>query len=262
MSKERVLDNYQEHMRNYENTPGHSYQTLIESSRGIWAQRGKPQERTPQEIAKTISVYDKGCVLGMLIDLEIRHETNNKRSLDDVMRALYRDYYQTKHRGFTDLEFKQECEAVAGVPLKELFSYSTTVNTVNYPKYLAYAGLEIDTVTRALPALSMGADVRFSRADTALIIRNVAWPSAAFDTGLKAGDKIIKISNRRVSQKLYDSLTTSLHPGDQLQLEIKQDKQIKTITVALSAQREKSFKMTRLAHPDALQTAIYNDWLR
>ena len=149
LSRERVLANYQEHIKNYENTPGHLYQSLIESSRGIWAQRGRPQARTAEEQSKTISVYDKGCALGMLLDLKIRHETKNHRSLDDVMRSLYKKYYQKKNRGFTDLEFQQECELAAGLKLTELFSYATSVAAVNYPKYLAYAGLRIDTADRS-----------------------------------------------------------------------------------------------------------------
>lgn len=262
MSRERVLANYQEHIRGYENTPGHLYQTLVQSSRGIWAQRGKPQERTPEEVAKTISVYDKGCVLGLLLDLKIRHETGNKHSLDDVMRGLYRTYYQLKKRGFTDLEFQQACEAVAGVPLKELFSYSTTVVAVNYPKYLAYAGLSIDTVKRALPSVTMGAELKYSRSDSTMKVRNVSWPSSAFDAGLKAGDKITFPGGTRIRQQTYDSVMAGKHPGDRLPLQVVQNKQTSIVTVTLNTQMEKSFFMKPVEHPDKLQSAIYNSWLR
>jgi predicted metalloprotease with PDZ domain len=49
-----------------------------------------------------------------VLDLKIRHESGNRKSLDDVMRALYRKYYQQKKQGFTDDEFIQECESAAG----------------------------------------------------------------------------------------------------------------------------------------------------
>jgi predicted metalloprotease with PDZ domain len=262
MSRERVLANYQEHISNYENTPGHLYQSLTQSSRGIWAQRGVPQQRTPEEIAKTISVYDKGCVLGMLLDLKIRHETHNKRSLDDVMRGLYRKYYQVKKRGFTDLEFQKECETIAAVPLKELFSYSTTVKAVNYPKYLAYAGLQIDTATKALPGLTFGAELRFSKKDTSMIVTGITWPSPADDAGIKAGDKIMMIDGKRVDKQIYDSLMMAKHPGDKIQVQIKRDKQVKIETVVLSVHYEKSFSITPIEYPDELQAKIYKDWLR
>ncbi|OKS89669.1 hypothetical protein RG47T_5154 [Mucilaginibacter polytrichastri] len=262
MTPERVLANYQEHIQNYENSSGHLYQTLIQSSRGIWAMRGKPTERTPEEVAKTISVYDKGCVMGMMLDLKIRHETQNKKSLDDVMRALYKKYYQLKNRGFTDLEFQQECEIVAGSPLKELFSYSTTVAVVNYPKYLSYAGLSIDTVTKALPSLTMGAEVGYHSADTSWVVRSITWPSSAFNAGIKARDKIIEVNGMRASQSYFKSLMTDKRPGDQLQLKVLRDKKINIVSVILSTKYEKSFSITPIDHPDALQIAIYNNWLR
>jgi predicted metalloprotease with PDZ domain len=142
-----VLKGLQEHIRNYENTPGHLYQSAAAASRGIWAIRGNPFARSDKERDSTISVYDKGCILGLMIDFKIRHETGNKHSLDDVMKNLYKKYYQDKKRGFTDTEFQKECELVAGVPLKEVFSYTNTVAPVNYPKYFAYAGLDIDPAT-------------------------------------------------------------------------------------------------------------------
>jgi predicted metalloprotease with PDZ domain len=142
---EYVLNSMEEHIKNYENIPGHLYQSAAAASRGIWAIRGNPFTRTDKERDSTISVYDKGCILGLMIDFKIRHETNNKHSLDDVMKNLYKKYYQERKRGFTDLEFQKECELVAGVPLKEVFSYVNTVTPVNYPKYFAYAGLNIDT---------------------------------------------------------------------------------------------------------------------
>lgn len=262
MSAERVLENYEEHIRNYENTPGHLYQSVIQASRGIWAQRGIPQQRTPEEMAKTISVYDKGCALGMLLDLKIRHETHNRQSLDDVMRSLYKKYYQTKKRGFTDHEFQQECELIAGVSLKEVFSYANTVTPVNYPKYLAYAGLAIDTMTRALPGLTMGAEVKYSKTDSTLIVRSITWPSSAFNAGLKAGDKISMINGVSADQQSYDNLMKSKTSGDEVQLQVISGKEKRPVSVVLHKKEEKSFKIAPLAHPDALQSAIYKDWLR
>jgi predicted metalloprotease with PDZ domain len=148
---EYVLKSMEEHIKNYENIPGHLYQSAAAASKGIWAIRGNPFTRTDKERDSTISVYDKGCILGLMIDFKIRYETNNKHSLDDVMKNLYKKYYQERKRGFTDLEFQKECELVASVPLKEVFSYANTVTPVNYPKYFAYAGLHIDTVTHLAP---------------------------------------------------------------------------------------------------------------
>lgn len=135
---------------NYENSPGHLFQSVTQSSFDTWIQFFNHDENTANT---TISYYDKGCALGLLLDLKIRHETKNKHSLDDVMRRLYKEFYQQKQRGFTDEEFRTVCENIAGVPLPEIFDvYATTTLPVDYAKYLAYAGLSVDlTPVKTLP---------------------------------------------------------------------------------------------------------------
>ncbi len=83
----------------------------------------------------------------MLFDFAIRQKTNNKQSLDDVMRTLYKEYYQKKQRGFTEEELRQVITQTAGDPLTELFDYVYTTKELDYNKYLSYAGLSIDTST-------------------------------------------------------------------------------------------------------------------
>lgn len=123
----------------YENTTGHLYQSLTEASYETWS-----DGPFGGSLEKTISYYDKGPVVGMLLDLAIRHQTHNASSLDDVMVRLYREYYQQKRRGFSDAEFRQTCETVAGASLEEVFSYATTTKDLDYDKYLGYAGLRLE----------------------------------------------------------------------------------------------------------------------
>jgi predicted metalloprotease with PDZ domain len=80
----------------------------------------------------------------LLLDFKIRHETQNAKSLDDIMRKLYRDYYVERGRGYTEEEFRRVCEATAGCDLQEFFDYATTTCKIDYPKYLGYAGLAIE----------------------------------------------------------------------------------------------------------------------
>jgi len=60
-----------------------------------------------------------------------------------VMRFLYDTYYKQLKRGFTDAEFQQACETVAGVPLTKEFEYVITTKEFDYAPYLAYVGLEV-----------------------------------------------------------------------------------------------------------------------
>ncbi len=51
-----------------------------------------------------VSYYDKGAILGLLLDLEIRKRSHNSKSLDDVVRYLYTEFYK-KERNYTPADF-------------------------------------------------------------------------------------------------------------------------------------------------------------
>ena len=139
MSREDLLKDFQRDISSYEKSPGHLYQSLTSASYETWSDG--PFGRQDD---KTISYYEKGPAVGMMLDFAIRHASGNKRNLDDVMRALYRQYYLERKRGFTDEEFQQACEKAAGASLEEIFTYASTVKEPDYAKYLGYAGLSID----------------------------------------------------------------------------------------------------------------------
>jgi predicted metalloprotease with PDZ domain len=140
-TQEAYLERLGDGISSYENSPGRRFQSPAEASFDSWFGyfgRGEHLANT------TVSPYDSGLVLALLLDFRIRHETRNRKSLDDVMRTLYRDFAKKKNRGFTDDEFRTVCEETAGVPLPEIFDHwVATTAEIDYPGYLAYAGLEV-----------------------------------------------------------------------------------------------------------------------
>jgi predicted metalloprotease with PDZ domain len=136
-----LLHNFESNINAVENNPGKMHQSLTQASYYTW--RDGPFGTGGNEPGKSISYYDKGPVVGLLLDFYIRHATQNKQSLDDVMRLLYYQYYKQLHRGFTEAEFQQACETVAGKTLSELFEFIYSTAALDYTKYLSYAGLSI-----------------------------------------------------------------------------------------------------------------------
>ncbi|HLN55726.1 MAG TPA: hypothetical protein VK207_07025, partial [Bacteroidales bacterium] len=142
MSDEELYASLASNINAYENDPGKQYQTLIQASFSTWSD-GPFGSRDPEN-DRSISPYDKGAVAGLILDLSIRHASHNSASVDDVMRLLYRKYYRDLGRGFTDAEFQQACEDVAGCSLAREFEYVQTTKEIDYGLYLSYAGLTID----------------------------------------------------------------------------------------------------------------------
>lgn len=138
MDAKSLLSHLEEHINSVENNPGRHYQSLIQSSYYTW------EDGPFGNYGKGISYYQKGPIVGLLLDFAIRNATQNKRSLDDVMQLLYWNYYKNAHRGFTDAEFQQTCEAIAGLSLQPVFEYVNTTKEIDYNTYLNYAGLTLD----------------------------------------------------------------------------------------------------------------------
>jgi predicted metalloprotease with PDZ domain len=63
------------------------------------------------------------------------------------MRFLYWQYYKKLNRGFTDAEFQQACEDIAGISLSSEFEYVYTTKEIDYSSYLSYAGIKITELT-------------------------------------------------------------------------------------------------------------------
>lgn len=142
MNERELFTNFESNIDAYENDPGRLFQSLSQASFNTWSDGPFGNRESGPD--KAISYYDKGPVIGMILDFTIRNATLNKKSLDDVMRLLYRKYYKELNRGFTDAEFQEVCELVAGVSLAPEFEYVYTKMDIDYSAYLSYAGLQID----------------------------------------------------------------------------------------------------------------------
>ncbi len=139
---ETFLSRFNAELNTLENDPGRFHQSAAQASYNTWEDGPFGDSGTGPD--KSISVYNKGAILAMLLDLEIRFHTKNSKSLDDVLRELYWKYYKGKKRGFTDAEFQQVCEEVAGSSLTDFFEYVYTTKELEYEKYLNQAGLAMD----------------------------------------------------------------------------------------------------------------------
>ncbi len=99
------------------------------------------------------SVYSKSMVVAFLYDLKLRTQSHNKRSLDDVYRAIFREYRSEEARGAGSQRGQRSDGSTAA--LKVLTAYSgmqdfgssfiTNAAAINLPEQLARFGLRVET---------------------------------------------------------------------------------------------------------------------
>jgi predicted metalloprotease with PDZ domain len=258
MTQAEFLSNLQHQVQNFENKPGRLFQSATQASYDTWSDG--PFGRTGDEAYKTISYYEKGPLLGTLLDIAIRNATQNKKSLDNVMRTLYQDYYGKQNRGFTDKEFRAVCEKTAGISLADLFDYASTTKPVDYGKYLTYAGLTLTETSKELPGGWLGLSVR-EKADS-LLVTNVDWESPAWKAGIRTGAVIRSLNQQPATAALIQDLSKTKAVGESITLGVLQRNQLDEKRVKLGAKTIRDFQLNQIPSPTALQTALLTDWSR
>jgi predicted metalloprotease with PDZ domain len=258
MTRDEVLERLSSTIADYENAPGRRHQPATASSFDTWTNffsRGEHAANT------TISYYDIGAGLGLLLDLRIREASRGRSSLDDVMRTLYRTFYKEKKRGFTDGEFRAVCERAAGVPLDEVFDvYATTVKEWDYARYLGYAGLAVDLEPRPAAGPWFGASTQDQNGSP--VVSSVEPDSPASLAGLTIQDELLALDGTRVTQRSLAGTINSRKPGDKVKVLYARRGAVRETEAVLAKKTERSFRITPLANPSPEQKALLEAWLK
>ena len=182
---------------------GRSGQSVAESSFDAWTKYYRQDENSPNAI---VSYYAKGALVALAFDLTIRADSAGKKSLDDVMRALWtgygRDFYNdatdgSSRRGVTEAEVEALFDAVSGMKLKRLFErWVRGTDDLPLAKLLAPFGVTL-TDDRKDAKANLGARVVRDGGDCRLA--NVYEDGAAHRAGLSANDLLVAINGLRVA---------------------------------------------------------------
>jgi predicted metalloprotease with PDZ domain len=141
--------------RHFENN-GRASQSLAESSFDLWLdgyEQGVPHRK--------VSVYQKGALAALILDLTIRKIHNHQRSLDDVMRQLWQNF-GIPFVGYSFEDYKNIVEQVAGQNLDWYWSTCILGNEPLEPmlnQSLNWVGLEVNWMAANSIKLSQLDDV-------------------------------------------------------------------------------------------------------
>src|SRR5215472_644483 len=142
-SKLRFYDDLARQIGDLQSRPARTWQSVEESSLDAWFEKYQLYNQPDH----SISYYNKGQILGVLLDLAIRDATDNHRSLDDVMRRMNEEYALRGQFYDDSASVRIVVEEVAGKSFTEFFNrYVSGTDEIPYNNFLAIAGLEAKVV--------------------------------------------------------------------------------------------------------------------
>ena len=227
------LNRLSDTIRTLQSTPGRLTQTAEMASFDAWIKQYRPDENTVNTV---VSYYTKGAVLGFVLDARIRSATDDRKSLDDVMRLAFARY--SGARGFSPEDFRKTASEVAGTDLSAWFTRAlNTTEEVDYRQALDWFGLEFMPPPPHLePPGWLGAKARIDNGR--LIVENVPRGTPAYEAGVNPGDEILAIDDFRVAPALddLDKRLAAYRPGQKVALLITHLEQIRRLTVTLGSE--------------------------
>ncbi len=240
--------------------PGRLVMSAEEASFDAWIKYYRQDENA---FNSQISYYDKGALIGMLLDLEIRKRSANAKSLDDVMRYLYTEFFK-KTRNYTPEDFQRACEMMAGSSLEQFFArYVRGRAELDYNAGVEAAGLRLDTTgtnKKPVEIAFLGAD--FAQDGDRLLIRRVYAGAPAYDQGLNAGDQIVALDNMRVNEESIAARLAEKQPGDTITVSVFRADDLRTFTIKLGSRIDAEYRILPVAQLSGSQSGIYRNWLR
>jgi predicted metalloprotease with PDZ domain len=211
---------------------GRLKQTIAESSFDAWVKYYRQDENAPNAI---VSYYTKGSLVALAFDLTIRAQTNNRKSLDDVMRLLWqrfgRDFYRGKAVGVAENEVEAVFGEATGAELGALFEHAVhSTRDLPLETLLEPFGITLAPEPDRNAKPSIGARVRGGADCTLAAVHD---GSAAQKGGLSAGDVLVAIDGLRVTGSNLDALLSRYLPGAKVEVHAFRRDELRTTQLKL-----------------------------
>src|SRR6202050_2897098 len=255
--KERFYADLASQISELDSRPARLWQSVEESSLDAWLEKYDDYHQPD----RSISYYNKGQIVGEMLDLAIRDATDNHKSLDDVMRRMNEEYAK-KGKYYDDSDgIRAVAEEVAGRSLQDFFrGYISGVDPIPYDKFLGAAGLELRVETHSMADLGFWTVGGRGGGATA-VVSQIVPGSAAEAAGLLVGDVLLELNGEAVPA-FFPQWVRQHSPGEIVKLRIHRDGKELDISFALGSNETKKYLISELVHVSDRQKRIREGWLR
>ena len=191
--------------------PGRHKQSVSDSSFDAWTKYYQMDENTPNAV---VSYYTKGSLIALALDLLIRQHSNNRQSLDDVIRHLWQ-MWQLTQQGMSENDFDQAINFIIGPSFQKTwkqFKADYIDGTTDLPLFdLLNQGkikvaLKNKKATENAESAKQLLGIRTTVTNGWVKLTHVLDSGLAQIAGLAAGDYLSSIQEERVNPQRLDQL--------------------------------------------------------
>lgn len=236
-----------------ETHPARKWQSVEESSLDTWYDK-YPEYGLPD---RSISYYNKGQIIGVMLDLAIRDATDNHKSLDDALRGLYSEYAQ-RGKFYNESDgIRGVVEEVAGKDFADFFrSYVAGTVDIPYNTFLSAAGLELKPDSQAAATLGF----RPMRAPgSGVSVGSVEPGSNSERAGLRPGDVLLTVNGASVGN--MRRFVAEHSAGETIHLHVRRGEQELDLSFALGASSDVRYTLVEAPNATDRQLRIRNGML-
>ncbi len=211
LDEQGFLDELAYDIAQLESRPAHLTQSVEDSSLDAWLEK-YPAYLEPD---RSVSYYNKGEIVGMLLDLQMRQASAGKKSLRDLFQWM-NQHYAKQGKFFPDSAgVEQAAEAVTGADFRDFFArYVAGVEPIPYDQFLATVGLRLQRQTTTAADAGFRSVRRFG---TVATVVSVTPGGAAEKAGLRPGDVVEQVNGRSVDTNPESAIST-MNLGDKVEL--------------------------------------------
>jgi predicted metalloprotease with PDZ domain len=256
LDEKQYLYRLGEQITELERRPAHLTQSAEESSLDAWLE-GEGYYHRPD---RSISYYNKGELLGVMLDLAVRDASHGQESLREVLQWMNANYAK-KGRFFNDSAgVRAAAEAVSHVDLASFFmKYVAGTEEIPWDDCFRSVGLRVEAVPNTVTDAGFTASRNF---DGPMSVGVVTSGSAAENAGLQVGDTIIELQGRAAGRESREELA-GLNPGDTVTVKVQSRRAgERELKWKVGSRQEISYELKDLDQVTAQQQARRVAWLK